>query len=224
MVQLSKAGLLSRKPWQEIDAVEMDRLLDPALRGAGGKKNGNGNPDRKGKGKVDPPPTPTPEEMSRLQGLLEEMNIPDIELSEVDRQDLEHIDKLTQTQLQMERLKDIEAEIVETEKWNHDAARDLLDLVLKEKRIPLQTRSELFDLRPTAMEVTSSKLEGTLGSSRTELITSGTSGGDNERAIADGEGSTSKGKERAAEVTKRSIYHLLPEDAKGTWLPTSGKS
>jgi hypothetical protein len=178
----------------------------------------------KGKGKVEPTPTPTPEEMSRLQTLLAEMNIPDIKLSEVDRQDLEHIDKLTQTQLQLERLKDIEAEIVETEKWNHDAAKDLLDLALKENRIPLPTRSELFDLRPTAMEVTRSKVEGTLGKSPTEPFTGKTSGGDNEGAIADGGVLTSKGKERAADAQKRSIYHLLPEDAKGSWLLASGKS
>ncbi len=103
------------------------------------------------------------------------------------------------SQAEKERLVDIETERVESSKWNHDAAVQLISLTQSGKRIPFGTRLDLFDLNPTASQ-RSSKGKERAGRK------------------------SSKGKERIVEenVPKRSIYNLLPWEAKESWMEEPG--
>jgi hypothetical protein len=78
-------------------------------------------------------------QLERLVSILDDMHLPDITPTKIDVDDLELVDRLTQAQNELERLKDLEAEIVNTSKWNHDASEELLSLTLKAKRIPFGT-------------------------------------------------------------------------------------
>ena len=78
-------------------------------------------------------------------------------LTEEDRQDLALFDRLTQAQAQIEQVKGIEAEVVESETWNYDAAIQLGTLATTLKKIPFASRPALFDLRPTASDPPPSK-------------------------------------------------------------------
>jgi hypothetical protein len=153
--------------------------------------------------------------------LLDEIGVPDIKLTKIEVQDLEHIDQLTQAQNQMERLKDIEAEIVDTSKWNHDASKDLLNLTTTGSRIPFETRPELFNLCPTANDQTSSKGKGKRAEGTADSLKNVSEG---IGSITPNQDPPSKGKGRAVGCQKRSIYHLLPEDAKESWLGLPGES
>jgi hypothetical protein len=116
-------------------------------------------------------------------------------MSKTDVEQLQHLQHLNQAQMQLERLKDIEAEIIEREKWNHDASKALLELTLKRGRIPFESRGEGFDFRPTQPE--------------------GNVDGRNISAE-----SSAKGKQRAEEQPdrRRAIDQLLPADGKKSWL------
>jgi hypothetical protein len=179
--------------------MEINRVLDPATRHAP-----DSEPFPKHKHKRKPRKTRnaprSKKQLEQLASILDELEIPDITPTKVDMDDLELIDNLTQAQSELERLIDIEAEIVNNSKWNHDAAEALIALSSKAKRIPFGTRAELFDLRPTS--TTDTKEQGT------------------------GQGSSkpsTKGKEREVDPPqRRSIYNLLPADAKDTWLRSSG--
>ena len=61
-------------------------------------------------------------------------------------------DRLTQAQAQIEQVKAVEAEIVEREMWNYDAAIQLGTLATTLKKIPFTSRAELFNLRPTSSD------------------------------------------------------------------------
>ncbi len=112
---------------------------------------------------------------------------------------LDQLHQLTKAQAQIERLVDIETETVESSKWNHDAAVQLISLTQSGKRIPFGTRLDLFDLNPTASQRSSK------GKERADR-------------------KTSKGKERIVDehLPKRSIYNLLPSEAKDSWLEEPG--
>ena len=194
--------MISTHTWDQISPAEINRVLDPALRHA---------PDGGTVPKHDPKRIPKEkkkrkqpkEQLDRLVSILDDMDLPDITPTKVDLDDLELLNNLIQAQNELERLKDIEAEIVNTSKWNHDASEALLSLSSKAKRIPYGTRSELFDLRPT--------------------------GRPDRKELGTGQASTSKtstkGKEREANPgppAKRSIYNLLPVDAEDTWLRSPG--
>jgi hypothetical protein len=98
-------------------------------------------------------------------------------------------------------MKDIEAEIVETEQWNLEASKELLELALKQEKMPFESQAELFNLHPTADD-----------------------GNHAEQSVPGP--SSAKGKERAEDlsVMKRAIYHLLPAQATDSWLGMSRKS
>jgi hypothetical protein len=118
-------------------------------------------------------------------------------LSEEDRHDLALLDKLTQTHTRLQQVLALETEIVATEKWNFDAVTQLLDLAKRISRIPFASRSEIFDLEPTAAEPESSALPGL----------------------------ASKGKGRLKEEVpkKKSVYHMIPDDARKGWAGSSGE-
>lgn len=118
-------------------------------------------------------------------------------LSEEDRHDLALLDKLTQTHTRLQQVLALETEIVETEKWNFDAVTQLLDLAKRISRIPFASRSAIFDLEPTAAEPESSALPGL----------------------------ASKGKGRLKEEVpkKKSVYHMIPNDARKGWAGSSGE-
>jgi hypothetical protein len=73
----------------------------------------------------------TQEQLDHLAELMGEIGLADVEISKDDIKDLEHIQEVARTQSQLERLKDIEAEIVETQRWNFQASKALLELALK---------------------------------------------------------------------------------------------
>ena len=216
-MQLAEAGLLTGKPLDKTPFIDVMRVLDPALRVRKvGKRSPAGNKDN---GKH--PPKRSRKQLDHLAKLLDELGVPDIKPSKEDMQDLEHIDRLTQAQMQLERLKDIEAEIVDTQRWNHDASKELLNLALKGKRIPFETRREMYDLLPTANDLpasTSGEVTESKGKSFWEPSPAVTWTGKTQSS------SPSKGKERAVDQSqKRSIYHLLPEDAEESWLRVPGE-
>ena len=78
-------------------------------------------------------------------------------LTEEDRQDLALFDQLTQAQAQIQRIKGVEAEVVESETWNYDAAIQLGTLATTLKEIPFSSRPVLFDLPPTPSDPPPSK-------------------------------------------------------------------
>lgn len=194
-VKLTEIGLLPSKPWQTLRAEELEYILDPAARSKPVKppgKVGNSGLRRK------PTRCTTSAEM-----LAKQIGLPDsIELSAVDIQDLEHIDHITQLESQIMRMGGNEADVVETEKWNVDVVQQLLSLSLTEKRIPFGKRDELFDLRPTFDDPPSRKVQDK----------------------SDGIHSARKGKGQATDDkrVKRSIYQMLPADAKESWLGEPG--
>jgi hypothetical protein len=117
-------------------------------------------------------------------------------LSAEDRQDLTLLDKLTQTHTRVQQVLGLETEIALTEKWNFDAVTQLLDLANRISKIPFSSRSELSDLEPTAVEPES-------------LVPTGLA---------------SKGKGRLEEgPQKRSLYHMLPDNARKGWAGSSGE-
>jgi len=147
-------------------------------------------------------PNLTPDDVKALTEQLHVMYLPDIVLSAEDKADLDHICHLTNAEAQLIRLMGNEVETVNTDKWNHDASVQLISLTksLKGKEIPFSRRADLFDLQPTAANRTAAaKVPGSLNSG--------------------------KGKERAADnpTPKRSIYHLLPQNAKESWLGAAGE-
>ena len=152
---------------------------------------------RKGKQK----PRRTQAVLDQLAAHLDTMHLPDITPTPQDVKDLEVIDNLTQAQNQLERLKAIETEIVENQKWNHDASQELLNIAMKTKRI-------LFGTRPDG---------------------DGATTGDHvKEEVGEGHPSkkkkSSKGKEReeTCESPSQFIYNLLPDDAKETLSPIPG--
>jgi hypothetical protein len=148
-------------------------------------------------------PTKVKTHLDKLRKRAEELGIPLVDLSKEDIEELEHIDVLTQTQNQIERLVSIEAQTVDTEKWNKDAVEQLLSIALAQKGIPFGKREELFDLRPTADDPAPM---------------------DNEDDKQE-PGPSRKGKERAVDepAKKRSIYNLLPADVRQSWLGEPGE-
>jgi hypothetical protein len=147
-------------------------------------------------------PNLTQDEVDDLTEQLHVMYLPDIPLSAQDKADLDHICHLTNAEAQLVRLMGNEVETVNTEKWNHDAAVQLINLTksLKGKGIPFSRREDMFDLQPTATDQTVAEVPGSIHSG--------------------------KGKERAADnpTPKRSIYHVLPQNAKESWLGAAGAS
>lgn len=127
--------------------------------------------------------------------------------------DLEQIEQLTQIQSQLERLKDIKGEIVESERWNHEAAKELLKLALKTGHIPFESCANAFDLHPTANDGNQSHPLDPSTPKKTGMTTKL------------GQTST-KGKEWATgqPMMKRAIYHLLSDMAKESWLGLPCKS
>ena len=120
-----------------------------------------------------------------------------MELSAADREDMGYIDDLTQSQIQIMRMWDKEAELVETEKWNVNVVEQLLSLLLTAKWIPSGKQEELFNLRPT-------------------LNDPPLPGDDDQKEQPQ---TSAKEKERAIDPpTKRSIYQVLPANAKESWL------
>lgn len=173
-------------------------MLDPALRHASGSGPSPKRKDKKKKGNQE---RRSKEELERIVSILDELDLPNITPTKGDLDDLELIDNLTQAQNGLERLKDIEAEIVNNSKWNHDAAEALLGLTSKAKKIPFGTRAELFDLVPTVEQVIQ---EPSIGQGPSKIST--------------------KGKEREANPSqRRSIYNVLPADGEDTWLRSPGK-
>ena len=215
---------MSGKPSEGIPFRDIERILDPALRI--GKVKNEPQAGNSGKGKT--LHKKTQDQVDRLALLLEELGIPDIKPSKEDEQDLEHINQLAQAQIQLERLMDIEAEIVDTQRWNHDASKGLLNLALVGKRIPFETRSEIFDLRPTANYPSASMQAERVEDPKIRGMGKKVSAGEHSPAITLNEKrhhSSSKGKERADDPPpKRFVYHLLPEEAKESWLGVPGES
>ena len=110
-------------------------------------------------------------------------------LSEEERLDLALLEKLNQSQTQLQQVLAVETEIVATERWNFDAVTQLLNLANQMSTIPFASRSELFDLEPTSAE-----------------------------SVPAPTGSASKGKGRLGEgPKKRALYHMLPNEARGGW-------
>ena len=138
-------------------------------------------------------------EKDELAALADTLHLSERILEETAIDKLDHFNQLTKAQAQIERLVDIETERVESSKWNHDAAVQLISLTQSGKRIPFGTRLDLFDLNPTASQ-RSSKGKERAGRK------------------------SSKGKERIVEenVPKRSIYNLLPWEAKESWMEEPG--
>jgi hypothetical protein len=199
-VKLTENGLLPPKPWQTLSTEELGRILDPATRSKPVKaavKVGNSGLRRKRTR-----PTSSAEMLERVTVLAKQIGMPDIHLSEADIMDLEHIDHITQMEIQIMRMAGNEAEMVETEKWNTDVVQQLLNLSLTEKQIPFGKRDKLFDLRPT-FDDPSPKAQDQ----------------------SDGPHKAEKGKERAADdpLVKISIYQLLPADAEQSWLGDTGE-
>jgi hypothetical protein len=102
--------------------------------------------------------------------------------------DLTEFDKITLAQAQVEQIKEFEAEIVETEKWNHDASVDLLTLATTLQKIPYGTYDELFDARPSANETMKARIR------------------------------KGKQREDDPMRRKRSPYNMLPVETQETWL------
>jgi hypothetical protein len=116
-------------------------------------------------------------------------------LSEEERLDLAMLDRLTQTQTKLQQVLAVETETAATERWNFDAVTQLLKLANQMSTIPFSNRSELFDLEPTSAESRSAPT-----------------------------GSASKGKGRLEEgPKKRSLYHMLPKEARRAWAGSSGE-
>ena len=116
-------------------------------------------------------------------------------LSEEDRHDLALLDSLTQTHTRVQQVLGLETEIMVTERWNFEAARELLKLANNISSIPFGTRTELFDLEPTRAE-------------------SGSAPGP----------SAAKGKSRLeGGPKKRSLYHMLPHESKAAWAGSVGE-
>ena len=126
---------------------EVAQILDPKLR----MEKGVSSEPRtsRTRGKAREVHKPAPEDGEQLAALLNVLNLPDIEVSEQDMGDLERIGHLTNAESQLVRLMEIKAETVETEKWNHDAAVQLVALAQSRNEIPFGKREELFNLRPT---------------------------------------------------------------------------
>jgi hypothetical protein len=57
--------------------------------------------------------------------------------------------QLTSSQIMVQRLLALEAEVVERESWNFDASAKLIEVADEMGRIPFGTASEIFDLQPT---------------------------------------------------------------------------
>src|SRR5258705_10669033 len=89
-------------------------------------------------------------EKDELTALADTLHLSERILEETAIDKLDHFNQLTKAQAQIERLVDIETERVESSKWNHDAAVQLILLTQSGKRIPFGTRLDLFDLNPTA--------------------------------------------------------------------------
>jgi len=214
-LQLVEAGLLSGGPWEQLLWHEIGQILDPALHVDEVEKKA---PAQKGKEGTNRSKV----ELQYLVDLLDEMGISDVLPSKADIKDLESIDQLTQTEIKLERLMDMEAEIVETQIWNHDAAQDLIDLSLKGNCIPFETCPEMFDLHPTANNESISKCKGKTA----ETTALPTIGMVNNTVSSEKGGQSSKGKKHTVETPpqRRSIYHLLPADAKDSWLGEPGES
>src|SRR5258708_9702336 len=138
-------------------------------------------------------------EKDELAALADTLHLSERILEETAIDKLDHFNQLTKAQAQIERLVDIETERVESSKWNHDAAVQLISLTQSGKRIPFGTTLDLFDLNPTASQPSSKGREVACRK-------------------------TSKGKKRvvAEHLPKRSIYNLLPSEAKDSWLEEPG--
>jgi hypothetical protein len=123
-------------------------------------------------------------------------------MSDKDVEDMDWIDQLTVAQAQIERLTNLENETVEREKWNHDVAEELIALSLARGEIPFDKRTDLFDLWPTAEDSPPSSPRGMAATSS----------------------HARKGKECTVDERrpKRSIYQLLPTEAKEAWLGGRG--
>jgi hypothetical protein len=191
--QLADLGLFTKGPGTMTQA-ELSRVLDPVSRTVQEISKPGKAPSRKhGKGRR--APTRTQERLDYLQELALEVGLHRSPLTDQDIEDLERIDLLTHAESQIERLKDIEVENVETGKWNHDCSVELIALALAKNSMPFGSREELYDLRPTADDPPpSSAATGKAGDRK------------------------GKGKEK-----KRAIYHLLPTDSKESWLGKPGE-
>lgn len=129
---------------------------------------------------------------TEVQAILEVYGKEPLPQSHMEKSKL--INDLVQAEGKLVQMMEKEAEIIETEKWNHDAVVQLMNLATIQKRIPFDPREVLFDLHPTAKSYTEPSST-------------------NKRKTAE---PTRKGKERQRD-TRRSIYHILPEDFKDSW-------
>jgi hypothetical protein len=192
---LAKTGAFESKPWQRRTPEDVRKILGhPPSAAEGSSTTGRTPTNVKDEGR-----RRTPEDQDRLAAMMKDIiDVPDI-LSEQDVRDLEQIADLTHAEGELVRLMGIEAETVETEKWNHDAVAELLTLSLAQKKIPFGERDNLFDLQLTADDRPAAKMAHPSRSSK-------------------------KGKGRAEDTPthKRSIYHVLPNDAKELWLGQAG--
>jgi hypothetical protein len=68
------------------------------------------------------------------------------------RVDFALYEELTRTQTQVHQLMGLEQELLESAKWNYDTSLQLIRLATLRDEIPFGTRSELFDLKPTALD------------------------------------------------------------------------
>ena len=133
-------------------------------------------------------------------------------LSQQDRLDLALFDSLTRSQAGLELVLGVEAETVEAETWNYQTATQLAHLAQVTGEIPFGTRAELFDL-------TSSQSVGATGPQpSTPSATAIPSATATPSARA-------KGKQREGAVlpAKRSVYDILPRDAKELWAGRQGE-
>jgi len=125
---------------------------------------------------------------NELIEISKKLGYPDIEPEgEELLDDLDLFNQISRGQAELERMSDIEVEILETQKWNYDAVVQLLNVALGAKNIPFGTRAELFDLKPTAEEKPSRK------------------GKEKEKEKTEASGS------------KRAIFNISPEAGKPFW-------
>ena len=118
-------------------------------------------------------------------------------LSEDDRHDLALFDLLVRAQARIQQAIGVESEIVETEKWNFDAIKELLELTHITSSIPFGKRTDLFDLKPMCGDPSTAE------------------------TVPPGKGKQHSLAERASH--KRSIYHTLPDEEKLSWAGSYGK-
>jgi hypothetical protein len=156
----------------------------------GRKERREGRKERRGRKR-------TKKQLDGIIQVLDDIGLPALKITKADVKTLEQIQQVTQVQCQLERLKDVEAEIVEREKWNYDASAELFKLARRTNRMPFKTRAQVLE-----------------GASAVDSKNKGrpTPKG-KERALAEEDLDS-----------KRAIYRLLPLGATDSLSGKSGKS